>query len=327
MDNKNTNQGVELLRLFLMLFIVIEHYIGHGGGLLNVINNENTVISSSLIQWLLYSPCVMAVDCFLFISGYFGMSFRLNKVVDLSLQAISTSLIVLLVTWICNVDITPRELISMFLPIGCNFWWFLTLYIVLLCMSNFLNKYSEFNTKDRLAILLLLAWINSFGGLLFNTAGANLGYSLLNFIFMYLLGRELRLRNFFKNKYSYYLLLYIISLGLIYIIVFSLRDFGPGILKRVYAYNNPLIIINAIFFFGIFFKISSNINIRSISKYSFGIYLFHDNPILRNILTYIYSDSFIIFVPLCIFFICLLIEMLRFQLVRIVKLVFSKLKV
>lgn len=327
MGSKNTVQGIELLRLALMFMIVLEHIIGHGLGLLDYINNQTN--SPTIYQWLLYTPCVMAVNCFVFISGYFGMIYSNQKVYKLVIQAVSTIVILLFFAFgifpILGFSVSMRllDIVSMCIPITFNYWWFLSLYIVLLLLSSFLNNYVKFDKKDRWSILFLLFMINCFGGLLFNTAGANLGYSLLNFIFVYLLGRELQMSPKFLKHDNIYLLVYILSLIVLYVIVYITKDMGPTVMKRVFAYNNPLILLNAILFFRFFITLKLNINIKSISIYSFGIYLLHDNPIVRPFLTDFCYGKRIIPVTIFIFIVCLLVEAFRYNTLKIVQRLFT----
>lgn len=317
MSKIKTNQGVELLRLVLMYMIVLQHVIGHGAGFLEFINSPSPRCIPVLKHWLLYTPCVMAVDCFVFISGYYGMKTSMKKVVRLVFQAITTAAILFLAYFsvntfdICHIEVATRELISMCFPVGFNYWWFLSMYVVLLVLSSFLNKYTELTNKDRWCILFVLFWINSIGGLLFNTAGANLGYSLINFIFIYLLGRELSISSIFSKHNSIYPLFYLLSLISLYAMVFYSKDMGPVILKRVFAYNNPLVLLNAILFFRMFLYLNITINIKAISKYSLGIYLLHDNPIVRPLLAKYYSDEYFIPMTFVLFFICLSVEAMR----------------
>lgn len=93
--------------------------------------------------------------------------------------------------------------------------------------------------------------------------------------------------------------------------VFYSKDMGPVILKRVFAYNNPLVLLNAILFFRMFLYLNITINIKAISKYSLGIYLLHDNPIVRPLLAKYYSDEYFIPMTFVLFFICLSVEAMR----------------
>lgn len=329
---KTTNQGIEFLRLVLMFMIVLEHILGHGAGVLSYINTYTHTNNPTLGQWLLYIPCVMAVDCFVFISGYFGINYERRKILRLAIQALSTTaflLLGILILKICGFDYQDfgfRDLISMFLPIGFNYWWFLSLYIILLVLSPFFNKYLELSNKDRWSILFILFWINCIGGLLYDTAGANLGYSLLNFIFIYLLGRELHITPKYTNQNTSYSIYYLVSLILLYGSVYLLKDMEPFVLRRFFAYNNPLILLNAIFFFRMFLNMNIKYNVKTISIYSFGIYLLHDNPIVRPLLSNCYLGQWGIPMAISIFLFCLCVEAVRYNIIKWIQDNYSRIK-
>ncbi len=284
MQNKR-NEGIELLRLVLMLLVVIEHVVGHGMGVLDYVNNGDSEINCiPFRQWLIYSPCVMAVNCFVFISGYFGIRLNSYRVADLFIQAFTTSIILLLIGGILGLFFPRRMLLQSLMPVSFSYWWFLSDYVILMIFTPMLNEFtSEKMSLKMQKVLLLLGFIMLYiGGLLFNTGDANLGYSLPCFIFIYLLGRFIHQQKLFDNRGpDFSCAFFICSTILLAVLVYITQDMGPSVMKRLLAYNNPLVLLSAILFFRLFLALPIKKSFRGFSSCAFGIYLFHDNPILR----------------------------------------------
>lgn len=68
------NSSIELLRYLLMFFIVIWHSLVHGIGLTNIGGIPDFGIKY-LPSLIICSIVCVSVDCFMFISGYFGIRF------------------------------------------------------------------------------------------------------------------------------------------------------------------------------------------------------------------------------------------------------------
>ena len=63
-NNLGRDSNIELLRLVCMLFILLHHFIVHGSEFVTAPSVWLTIMNSFL---------VIAVDCFVLISGYFGI--------------------------------------------------------------------------------------------------------------------------------------------------------------------------------------------------------------------------------------------------------------
>lgn len=315
-------QNIELLRVVLMLLVVVEHVYGHGCGIIRKIfesSNQSPDIPMSHI--LIYTPCIMAVDCFVLISGYYGISFKINKIFSLWVQAITTSILLLLGYMLWN---TPniKLIFGSCFPIISNYWWFLSTYILLVIVSPFLNSfYAIKNEKLQQIIIVGFFVLNCIGGLIWGTFNTDRGYSLFNFAFIYVLGRYIRKKEKNVNQSGIiYLIIWIVISCSQSLILFNVQDSGAAVFFTLLAYNNPIIILCAVLFFLIFKSIRLNINIYIVSKYALGIYLFHDNLIIRPLISrWVMMDNNIwnLSLAVIIFLIALIFESLRQNLVRI----------
>lgn len=321
MPHIKRHTNIELLRLVLMFLIVTEHVFGHGGGIINYIIGRSTDMAElSFINCAIYAPCIMSVDCFILISGYFGIKFNIKKLVNFWIQACSTALILISFSllWMRpNVVL----IIKSFMPILSNYWWFLSTYVFLFILSPMINGFIEnLSQRQFKTIIIILAIFNCVGGLIWGTFNTNSGYSIVNFIFIYLIGRYIRIYvgNIDNHRHLIGLALLILNLAFISLIYLFQKN-GASINIRILAYNNPFVIILAILFFLFFKSLKIKTNIQSISKCALGIYLFHDNEIIRPLLTnWVISGNYIwnIFVTLCVFSASLLAELVRLKLFK-----------
>ena len=67
-QHTRNNVGVELLRILAMMMIVGLHYMNFGGIL------WSDAICNRRLAWLLEAFCIVAVNCYVLISGYFLVS-------------------------------------------------------------------------------------------------------------------------------------------------------------------------------------------------------------------------------------------------------------
>ena len=83
---KQRESNIELLRLVVMAFIVLHHFIFHGLGQYRFLSFGKTpLLSSSQIDYALIvdSFLIAAVDVFILISGYFSIKFKASGFVKL----------------------------------------------------------------------------------------------------------------------------------------------------------------------------------------------------------------------------------------------------
>lgn len=79
---KQRNSSVEILRFLLMLLIIVWHSLVHGVGLTSIGNIPDFGISY-LPTLIICSIAAVAVDCFMLISGYFGIRFSWKGLANL----------------------------------------------------------------------------------------------------------------------------------------------------------------------------------------------------------------------------------------------------
>jgi len=85
MQKKERMANLEVLRCVAMMMVVVLHYLGKGG-LLPDLTAPLSV--QDMVAWLLEAFCIVAVNVYMMISGYFlcESSFKLSRLLTLWLQ-------------------------------------------------------------------------------------------------------------------------------------------------------------------------------------------------------------------------------------------------
>ncbi len=266
---KTKNYSIELLRIFCMLGIVATHTEGYFA-------RSPMVSSLSVLQ-------VGAVDCFVLITGYFGISREkfIHKFLSISFLTIFYNvLLVLLFGHNGNFVYDLFKACYITGPVCFNYW-FVSKYLALVLLAPFLNILAE-QLKGSvyfkfLAVLIMLNITIAYGFPFGDLYGGHTSLSL--FCLLYLTGIGLRrLLTDHKVKLGYAILI-LIFLYCLYWFTCSRGFF------QLCRYNNALVYSIAIVLFIIF----SSIHIgekwgKLISFFStnvFAVYLIHDNYYMR----------------------------------------------
>ena len=292
------NMSIELLRIISMLMIVTLHYLLFG----NALSKTSIFSPNYIISWTLEAFSVIAVNCYVLISGYFLVTskFKIKKVLIIWGQVIFYSVAiyaVLMATGIIQFDY--KVLIKSLLPVLTSQYWFATTYIGLYLLFPFLNILIRSMTKRQMQIMLLTLFavfslwktVIPFAVTLDSTNG----YGILWFVTLYFFAAYIRLYwNYNINKYWYLAGYIVISLlvaasKLVLTKISLSLGFGGAFSTIFYQYDSCSIFLSSIMLF-MYFK---NINLKNarigrvIGKgagLTFGVYLIHENSSLRSIL-------------------------------------------
>lgn len=301
------NSNVELLRVVLMTMIVIWHYIMHG---LNM--KDPSLYVNEWDNSLIFTSTFLSfhVDCFIFISGYFGLTLKKKKVIRLLLMLLTYSLFTQFVGFLIGYDMGIFTIAQAFFPISNNRWWFLTSYFYLLLLSPFLNSGVNILEKSTFRNILIILFF-MFLGMVQWIFGSR--FNDLNlFIFIYLLGRFIRkypVNLINKHPFLIFGCSTAIMLALTVLSVWTKSGF---LLYRIWYYHNPLVLISAISFFFMFYNSKElKIKVGYISSGVLATYLLTDsmytqewynNLVVNNIPDFLWLFVAIITVALCSMF-------------------------
>ena len=264
---KGRDSNIELLRIVCMLFILIHHFIIHAlypdllvrGGEI-----DGYRIACILINGFVY----VGVNCFILISGYYGIKFRFRSLFNLYCICVFFALVTTLMkTGVADVPFDRSLFYSILLPFSHSDWWFIKCYVALFLFSPVLNKAAQDLSRNEFATtVVLMTVLNIYLGYYWHQHNID-GYNFVHFIYVYFIGAFLKRFPLKKLDRKRSMILYL-SCALLWSLfsVLSLRwrvpHWGP------FFYNNPLVILAAIGLFVFMTKLevrSRSINIIATS--------------------------------------------------------------
>jgi hypothetical protein len=266
---KGRFSNIELLRIVLMIMIVLWHLLVHGK--YHVFSSNWTL--SDYVDLSVLSILFFHVNTFVFISGYFGVSYKPKKIFSFYITCLLCSLVGVVLAVIHGTYDPLQLLNAILMPIGgpVSKAWFACEYFALLLYAPLLNAGIERINRFQFTLILCVLFFSIFG--LFPCI-CGYDHSTFNFIFMYLLGRYIHKysESWFTSCRRRTLLLF---LGLLLLNVLTVLIIPERWHHYFFFYSNPLAIISAVFMFFVFknIRISPNRFINSLASGVFVVYL------------------------------------------------------
>lgn len=350
-EKKSRQLNYELLRILAMLMIVCLHYLTKGGFLGDPTRAKLSM--AGYAAWLMEAFCLVAVNVYVLISGYFGEGTEtkdvLRRPLNIWKQVIFYSVVIgaiALFTGIQKFDI--YQIFTYVFPTVTEHYWFATSYIILCLFMPFLNRGVEMLDKKNLERLLgafLLIFCIAKTIIPMQLAWDKYGYDAFWFVTIYLTGAYIKRYGIpLINSRIKALMLYFCSVLLIFLSFLVIRKvyFATGSLGNFinygYAYNHLFCYLGAI---GLFMAFSEGFDkkaerksnqlervrkpIELVSGATFGVYLIHEHINVR----YLWVEWFdckawtgaslvgffghMIVTVLIVYCVCTLIEILRKQ--------------
>lgn len=184
------------------------------------------------------------------------------------------------------VPFTVSSLVFSLFPIFFNQYWFVTIYLILLVLSPYINVMIEhISKKHYLNLILILFFIDSIWQSIYiiENIGVHYGLSLVHFLFLYLVSAYIGKYGFVMKDFSK--VVYLAGFTLFVFITAASSYILSGSIGRLFSYNSPLVVLSAYCLFLFFKKLSFQSNlINKVSTYTFGVYLVHEHFLLRPII-------------------------------------------
>lgn len=312
MSKKVRQSNVELLRLVSMLYIVLYHF--------------SFQLKDSMLVNIIGAVFHIGVVCFVMISGYFGIRPTFRKFLNLAgtiwFYMFGCRLVGILLDggtlslaafndciWLLSID---------------SHWWFIAVYMQLFLLAPMLNAFVDGASKNTFryvlcALAFCCVWVGFFrhGNICVD------GKNIVSFIFIYLLGRYLRLYaedipqqlKSWKLCFGSYIALMAIVVAMICLL--------PGkwsiiSMQMFYPYNSPGIYAISVLFFLLFLSFTFQSKfVNYLSSSTFAIFLIHGNPDINK---YLYIDTLqkangnlliYLVVAIIVFLVCIVIDKVR----------------
>jgi len=328
--------NLELLRIFSMLFIVCNHFLGHS---LNL-QDYDFEDPNRFILWFFRGVCYTGTNLFVIISAYFQCKskFRVKGLLLLICKVLFYSIILYFLAVLSGLtDFSWLGIVRSCTPILSASYWFITCYIALSLLAPFINKLLSVLTGSQLKSLLIILFIcfSVIPNFIFNSTWLNWGGScgIVWFIFLYLVAGYIRLHyDILKVKPRRLIMVSFLFLLLplitkIIIANLSFHFTGNVIGSSIFYSNNSILIFPlSILIFLVFLKIKITSDryekiLTFISSSIFAVYLISEHPCISE---FIWSNCsklleanraiiplYMIMIPIVILLICVLIDQVR----------------
>jgi surface polysaccharide O-acyltransferase-like enzyme len=272
MGNRYSN--FELLKIVSILMVLVLHYFNGdmGGGFSNV--PEGTINHHAML--FLESMSIIAVNCFVLVSGYFmsGKTYIVvNKATNLVGVAVFYGMAFYTAISLMQHGFTLQGLAYSAIPFyGSN--WYVGSYIVLFLLSPFLNTMMNHLTKkqfQQLAVVNIISF-SVFPTLMPGVSYNDGGYGVLNFIMLYIIGAYIKTHVQDQNSKWLFLGVYLLSTTV------TFMEFNL-------AYNTIYNLVSSVALFMFFSKLNiQSTKINYLATFTFAIYIIHTNPYLNGFL-------------------------------------------
>ena len=285
-----------------MVMVVTMHFLRESGSMLSA-DRLSDAPAEQFLGTFLEAFCIVAVNAYVFVSGYFGekREFRIARILLFLMQIWFYSLLIPAVLMALGTPTLLTEmgvygLIQYLLPIETESYWFATSFFGLMLLQPVLNAASEKlsgSQMKRILLFLLLLFCGIKSICPVHLATDRYGYDLIWFVCVYLTASYLRLYGPEKLK-SFGWALYTGGCALIFGMTLGLWYALPVLPGAAYYftvpfhYNFVLCLVGAVGLFYGFLGIGIKEGwkadiIRKQGSYSFGIYLLHEHPDLRHL--------------------------------------------
>lgn len=262
--------------MFLIVFLHA-NYLSLGD--VDFLSNGFHDLGTNLFRMFLEQFCVVGVNVFVMISGWFSIKPNIKGGCSLIFQVLFWHLFLFCFIWIMTGE---RPLLHKEVLYMGAYYWFIVAYFILYCFSPVLNIFALYAKKNVYKYVLVLFFANEFiyGWLWSDFGNYNSGYSAFSFVGLYLLMQYVRkyhskIMSVSRFTYVLFFLLFTIMPVLFELLsCFIFRcSFSP------LWYNSPFVICASFSFFMIFVKgYRYNKFINNISLFILPVYLIHISP-------------------------------------------------
>lgn len=348
-------KNLEELRCLAMMMVVVLHFLGKG----NLLGKTDVPGMSvvGITAWVLEAFCIVAVNVYMLISGYFlcESEFKLKRLLTLYLQVWMYSVGVGVLGVVAGItpaeEINTHYFLSLLFPVSMGHYWFMTAYMFLYLLLPIVGAAVKKMTKDQLKLVLIMV-LGVFcvlkSVLPFRLEEDGQGYDMLWYLCVFLVAAYIRKfePSILKKKLNC-ALLYVGGCLLALAELFMLRYVylctgSMGLIMQVsFEYNHVFVLMAAVGLFGLFLHCRGEGVIgrmaATVSPYVLGVYLLHENIGMRygwqkwfgaerieNVLQLFGSTAIAV---VCVFITGVIVEWIRSKLVQGIGKLFSHMKI
>lgn len=270
--------NLEALRIVSMLMVLMVHADGASLGLPLPKGEWEALTAREMWRTVVESLAIVGVNCFTMISGYFGITLRPRKVVAYLGIVLYYSCGIYLVYCAGNpTEFSWGKLGEYARVLTHNDLWYVPAYFALMIAAPCLNRVAEALPWRGFSMLVFaLLWLNVFFGWGLGMEFNPTGYTVVQLIVMYLLGRWMGMCQRPGSKVGYAALaVYLLAAG-------AVAESSLHIeYTRAYAYNSPAVLLESVAFFLFFTSLGfRSVWVNRLAASAFAVYLIHKHPIV-----------------------------------------------
>ena len=284
--SKQRLSNIELLRIGAIFMIVMMHGIGYAIHSPNEVNRIGVTAINAIGN--------MGVTTFMLISGYFGIHFKWSRLFLLWMTALFYSVMTFMADWYSTGLVNIGGLFKAITPITSMIWWFLSWYVVIFCLSPFLNKAVVGLSKRQMQMLLgmLIFFFILSPTILFHPMTNDFGgKGLPNMITAYLIGQYIGRHNlptWFENHSGIWFLL---AVGVVFVGSFAAGCISLTASNILCKDNNLFIVAGAVaLFYWVRTHTFHSSFVNYIASFSFPLYLVN-GCVFKHISPFYVGDS------------------------------------
>ena len=283
--------NIELLRIVSMAMVLAVHFAGAAFGLPSP-DDLASPTAMMLGKNAVESLAIVGVNCFILISGFFGIRASWKGLANFTFTCLFASVVVFMLYCVEN-GFSWSFLFESLCVYSSTDLWFVPSYLVLYLLSPVLN--AGLKSLDRRKLCLFIAglvFINVYLGWLRGGKVNSYGYNEMQMIFIYSIGRLLRRELPVLSSMSakwWGIVFLICSAG-----TFLTAFFLPS--REAFAYNAPFVVMASVSFFLMFavMRPFHSMAVNWVASSAFMVYLLHKPPFiwnkLRGYLNMFYDD-------------------------------------
>lgn len=328
----------ELLRLIAIFLIVLHHLALH-----TAIDNLPGITINRAITQLYLIGGKLGVNCFVFITGYFGIlnRFRSEKILKVEIEVLFYTIICFIISFVFLGDaISFRSIAGSVFPTIFRTYWFVTGYVGMVLLSPYINiMANKISRKQYIALLITMCGMFSFVPTFLRQW--NWCSELFWFVFLYLIGGFIRLNEeelkdkglkwWLGGTVFTFCLIWMISVVLMFLALKWDRLNSYVNVFSLSTYSMPILVCGfCLFMTFVSIKPFYNKVMNQLANYVLGVYLIQSNPFVSSRILWpwieqweLYKKNFwILWALLITIFIiagCMLIDAIRFQLFKGIK--------
>ena len=270
------------MRIISMLMVLCVHIDGASLGLPEAGGNISGLTSREVWQLVVEALTIIGVNCFTLISGYFGIKLKWKSVGIYLFECIFYAVgIYTILSLGKNGNFTWKGWGESWMILTHTDLWYVPAYFGLMLLSPFINAgFEKMGRKFALQVTIVFVVFNLWAGWWWGGKFNPTGYTIMQLVMMYAIGRCVALYEDFFKKISRHSLMWT-AFGCYIVLSLLTALYACWDVSKAYAYNSPMVVLASVAFLLLFHSMQMHsATVNYIAKSAFAVYLIHKAPMV-----------------------------------------------